>query len=233
MATGGGWPSLRKNTDCTRHSLSPEYLKRTKITVSTYPHAEFLTSANRADQFLPDDGLEVAFAGRSNAGKSSALNAITGRKALARTSKTPGRTQLVNFFSLGEGARLVDLPGYGYAKVPEAIRRHWRTLMESYFVSRRSLAGLVLVMDCRHPMTDFDQQMLGWTTSNGCRVHILLTKADKLSRGAAAATLLKVRKQVGDSATVQLFSATKKTGLEEARAALDAFFAPDEPPSEG
>ena len=111
--------------------------------MSTYPHTEFLTSANRGDQFLPDEGLEVAFAGRSNAGKSSALNTITGRKALARTSKTPGRTQLVNFFSLDQGRRLVDLPGYGYAKVPEAIRRHWRALMEAYFVNRRSLVGLV------------------------------------------------------------------------------------------
>ena len=219
-------PSLRKNANCTRHSLSPEYLKRTKITVSTYPHTEFLTSANRGDQFLPDEGQEVAFAGRSNAGKSSALNTITGRKGLARTSKTPGRTQLVNFFALDHERRLVDLPGYGYAKVPEAIRRHWRTLMESYFVGRRSLTGLVLVMDCRHPLTDFDKQMLEWTTSNGCMVHILLTKADKLSRGAAAATLLKVRKEVGESATVQLFSATKKTGLEEARTALEAFFEP-------
>lgn len=225
-------PSPRKDANCTRHSLSLEYLKRTKITVSTYPHTEFLTSANRGDQFLPDDGQEVAFAGRSNAGKSSALNAITGRKALARTSKTPGRTQLVNFFALDQGRRLVDLPGYGYAKVPEAIRRHWRALMESYFVGRRSLAGLVLVMDCRHPLTDFDQQMLEWTTANGCAVHILLTKADKLSRGAAAGTLLKVRKQVGETATVQLFSATKKTGLEEARAALEAFFEPGDEISE-
>ena len=221
-------PGPRKNGNCTRHSLSPEYLKRTKITVSTYPHTEFLTSANRGDQFLPDEGLEVAFAGRSNAGKSSALNAITGRKSLARTSKTPGRTQLVNFFALDEGRRLVDLPGYGYAKVPEAVRRHWRALMEAYFVGRRSLAGLVLVMDCRHPLTDFDRQMLEWTTTNGCPVHILLTKADKLSRGAAASTLLKVRKQVGESATAQLFSATRKTGLEEARAALEAFFEPPE-----
>ncbi len=200
--------------------------------MSTYPHTEFLTSANRSDQFLPDEGQEVAFAGRSNAGKSSALNAITGRKGLARTSKTPGRTQLVNFFALDHERRLVDLPGYGYAKVPEAIRRHWRTLMESYFVGRRSLAGLVLVMDCRHPLTDFDRQMLEWTTANGCMVHILLTKADKLSRGAAAGTLLKVRKQVGESATVQLFSATKKMGLEEARAALEAFFEPPDATSE-
>jgi len=199
--------------------------------VSSYPNTDFLTSANSAEQFFPDDGQEVAFAGRSNAGKSSALNAITGRKALARISKTPGRTQLVNFFALDEARRLVDLPGYGYAKVPDAIRRHWRTLMESYFVGRQSLVGLVLVMDCRHPLTEFDQQMLAWTTSNGCRVHVLLTKADKLSRGAAGSALLKVRKGVGNLATVQLFSATKKTGLEEARAHLEAFFqAPESVP---
>lgn len=170
--------------------------------------------------------MEIAFAGRSNAGKSSALNAITGRKALARTSKTPGRTQLVNFFSLDGERRLVDLPGYGYAKVPEAMRRHWRELMESYFVERRSLVGLVLVMDCRHPLTDFDQQMLAWSNANHCPVHILLTKADKLSRGAGSATLHKVRKAVGENASVQLFSATKKTGLEQARDQLGAFFVP-------
>lgn len=178
---------------------------------------------------MPDEGQEVAFAGRSNAGKSSALNAITGRKALARISKTPGRTQLVNFFALDPARRLVDLPGYGYAKVPDAIRRHWRTLMESYFLGRRSLVGLVLVMDCRHPLTEFDQQMLAWSTANGCRVHVLLTKADKLSRGAASSTLLKVRKAVGELATVQLFSATKKTGLDEARVHLEAFFQIPEP----
>lgn len=197
--------------------------------MSSYPNTDFLTSANRAEQFLPDEGQEVAFAGRSNAGKSSALNAITGRKALARISKTPGRTQLVNFFALDATRRLVDLPGYGYAKVPDAIRRHWRTLMESYFLGRQSLVGLVLVMDCRHPLTEFDQQMLAWSTANGCRVHVLLTKADKLSRGAAGSTLLKVRKAVGELATVQLFSATKKTGLEEARAHLEAFFQAPEP----
>ena len=194
--------------------------------MSTYPHTEFLTSANRGDQFLPDEGLEVAFAGRSNAGKSSALNTITGRKALARTSKTPGRTQLVNFFSLDQGRRLVDLPGYGYAKVPEAIRRHWRALMEAYFVNRRSLAGLVLVMDCRHPLTDFDKQMLEWTTTNGCRVHILLTKADKLKRGAAGTALLQVRARLkanADLVSVQLFSAVKHAGHKELIAVLDAW----------
>lgn len=190
--------------------------------MSRYSSAEFIKSANKRDQFVPDEGVEVAFAGRSNAGKSSALNALTGRKSLARTSKTPGRTQLVNFFALDEQRRLVDLPGYGYAKVPEAIRRHWRSLMEAYFTGRQSLAGLVLVMDCRHPMTEFDQQMLAWTRSTGCPVHVLLTKADKLSRGAAASTLLQVRKALAGVATVQLFSATKRTGIDEARERLEA-----------
>jgi GTP-binding protein len=202
----------------------PRIHSTNETSVSAYPNTQFLTSANSAAQFLPDLGREVAFAGRSNAGKSSALNAITGRKALARTSKTPGRTQLVNFFALDADRRLVDLPGYGYAKVPDAVRRHWRILMESYFLGRSSLVGLVLVMDCRHPLTEFDQQMLEWTAANGCPVHILLTKADKLSRGAASGTLLKVRKAVGDRTSVQLFSATHKTGIDEARTRLEAFF---------
>ncbi len=191
--------------------------------------AEFVTSAVKQSQYPPAALPEIAFAGRSNVGKSSLINTLVNRKHLVKTSSTPGRTQLVNFFALDATRRLVDLPGYGYAKVPDAIRRHWRTLMESYFVGRQSLVGLVLVMDCRHPLTEFDQQMLAWSTANGCRVHVLLTKADKLSRGAAGSTLLKVRKAVGELATVQLFSATKKTGLEEARAHLEAFFQAPEP----
>ena len=153
--------------------------------MSTLSQAEFVISANRPAQFPPDKGSEVAFAGRSNAGKSSALNAIAGRKSLARTSKTPGRTRLVNFFALPDGDRLVDLPGYGYARVPEAMRRHWRHLMEAYFNQRRSLAGLILVMDVRRPLTEYDRQMLAWSEGVGCLTHILLTKADKLSRGKA------------------------------------------------
>jgi GTP-binding protein len=189
--------------------------------MSAYPHAEFLTSANRPVQFVPDEGREVAFAGRSNSGKSSAINAILGRRGLARTSRTPGRTQLVNFFSVGENLRVTDLPGYGYARVPEAVRQHWGKLMDSYFLRRRSLAGLFVVMDVRRPLTDFDQGMLDWARQAGCPVHILLTKADKLSRGAGAAALLSVRKAVGDAATVQLFSALKGTGVEEARSMLE------------
>lgn len=191
--------------------------------MSAYPDAEFLTSANQRSQFLADDGREVAFAGRSNAGKSSAINAILGRRGLARTSKTPGRTQLVNFFGLGGELRITDLPGYGYAKVPETVRRHWGQLMDDYFHHRESLAGLFIVMDARRPLTDFDLAMLEWARTAGCPAHLLLTKADKLSRGAGAAALLGVRKKVGDAATAQLFSALKNTGVEEARGVLDGF----------
>ncbi len=188
--------------------------------MSSFSQAEFLISANRPAQFPPDKGSEVAFAGRSNAGKSSALNAIAGRKSLARISKTPGRTRLVNFFALPDGDRLVDLPGYGYARVPEAVRRHWRHLVEAYFYQRRSLAGLILVMDVRRPLTEFDRQMLAWSEGVGCLTHILLTKADKFSRGKASAMLNEVRSAVDAETSVQLFSATKKTGVDQAREAV-------------
>ena len=201
--------------------------------MSSFNQAEFVISANRPAQFPPDKGSEVAFAGRSNVGKSSALNAIAGRKNLARTSKTPGRTQLVNFFVFPAGDRLVDLPGYGYARVPEAVRRHWRHLMEAYFNQRRSLAGLILVMDARRPLTEFDRQMLAWSEGVGCLTHILLTKADKLSRGKASAMLQEVRAAVDTETSVQLFSATRKSGVEQAREALTALLnrQPAEPAS--
>lgn len=182
-----------------------------------FPGTAFLTSAARIEQCPPDHGAEVAFAGRSNAGKSSALNAITGRKDLARTSKTPGRTQLINFFALTDEMRLVDLPGYGYAKVPAEVQERWRELMTRYVGTRRSLKGLVIVMDARRPLTDFDRQMLGWAQAQGLAAHILLTKADKLSRSAGLAALKHVQAQLPASASVQLFSATAKTGLDEAR----------------
>lgn len=185
-----------------------------------FSEAEYLTSAAQASQFVADSGSEVAFAGRSNAGKSSAINVVTGRRALARTSKTPGRTQLVNFFRLDDTHRLVDLPGYGYAKVPDRVRRQWRTLMEDYFGQRESLSGLVIVMDARRPLTEFDTQMLDWTAARQCPVHVLLTKADKLSRGAAGNTLLAVRRDLGDLATVQLFSALTRAGVDDARDAV-------------
>lgn len=188
-----------------------------------FRQSSFLTSANALKQLPPDEGSEVAFAGRSNAGKSSALNTITDQRTLARTSKTPGRTQLINFFSVSESHRLVDLPGYGYAKVPEAVKRHWQQVLADYLRTRRCLRGLVLMMDIRHPLKDFDRQMLDWCHHQQMPVHILLTKADKLSRSAAGATLQQVRKALkGDYplASAQLFSSHDKQGVEEARALL-------------
>ncbi|MGD8379254.1 MAG: ribosome biogenesis GTP-binding protein YihA/YsxC [Gammaproteobacteria bacterium] len=185
-----------------------------------FRQASFMLSAARAAQFPDDRGREVAFAGRSNAGKSSALNAITGRNGLARTSKTPGRTQLINFFALGETARLVDLPGYGFAKVPEPVRESWRRLMDSYLTDRQSLAGMVLIMDIRHPMREFDQLMLDYCADIGCPVHVLLTKADKLSRNQARQAEMQVTRALGGTATVQTFSALKKAGVDQARTQL-------------
>lgn len=185
--------------------------------------ASFLISAARVEQCPPDEGLEIAFAGRSNAGKSSALNTLT-HANLARTSKTPGRTQLLNFFTLDQQRRLVDLPGYGYAKVPIPLKQHWQKHLEAYLSSRESLAGLVLLMDIRHPLTPFDCMMLDWAQSSDMPLHILLTKADKLTFGAAKNELLKVQKEInshwGDNVSIQLFSATKRTGIEQAREVL-------------
>lgn len=191
--------------------------------MSRYPDARFVTSAAQPEQFLPDEGTEVAFAGRSNAGKSSAINCLVGRRGFARTSKTPGRTQLVNFFALSDDRRLVDLPGYGYARVTDAMREHWRTLMTRYFDQRRSLSGLMLVVDSRRGLGDFDRQMLEWAMALGCACHVLLTKADKLSRQESA-TALGVAKQelaVYGETTVQLFSATSRLGLDDGRRALE------------
>lgn len=180
----------------------------------------FLKSAPASAHFPPDGGREVAFAGRSNSGKSSAINLITGRKGLARTSKTPGRTQMINFFDVAEGARLVDLPGYGYAKVPPAMQEKWRELMDAYFRNREALAGVVLIMDIRHPMRDFDRMMLEYAAATELPVHVLLTKSDKLKRGRAAATFQSVRRDLAGEATVQLFSALKGDGRDEAREVL-------------
>ncbi len=191
-----------------------------------YRSARFLTSANQLDQLPPDEGLEVAFAGRSNAGKSSALNTLTGQKTLARTSKTPGRTQLINCFALTDERRLIDLPGYGYAKVPEAVRRHWQALLAHYLETRQSLAGLLMLMDIRHPFTPLDTQMLDWCAHRRLPTHILLTKADKLKRGPAMNVLQAVRKRLHSDypvATAQLFSSHDRTGLEEAVAQLDGW----------
>ncbi len=189
-----------------------------------YHRARFLLSAADARRLPEDGGLEVAFAGRSNSGKSSAINALCNQKSLARTSKTPGRTQLINFFGLIENRRLVDLPGYGYAKVPEKTRRLWQIQIERYLTERESLRGLVMMMDIRHPLTDYDWQMLAWCAHRHLPVHVLLTKADKLKRGPAMSTLHQVRRALaeeGIEATVQIFSALKKTGIDEVHAKLD------------
>jgi len=191
--------------------------------MSHYPEAQFIKSANAPGQFVADVGAEVAFAGRSNAGKSSAVNIIVNRRQFARTSKTPGRTRLVNFFSLREEQRLVDLPGYGFAKVADKMRHHWADLMADYFEMRQSLRGMFLIVDIRRQLTEFDRQMLGFANSVGLPVHVLLTKTDKLKRGQAATALLEVRRELKDAATVQHFSALSRLGEDEARAKLEEF----------
>lgn len=185
--------------------------------------ARFVLAAHRVDQLPPDHGAEVAFAGRSNAGKSSALNRLTGRKALARTSRTPGRTQQMVVFGLDDTTRLVDLPGYGYAKVPEKLREHWRHEIDAYLRRRESLRGVVLIADIRHPLKPFDRQMLAFCAAVELPCHLLLTKADKLSRGQAAAALDAARKLCAGEAwpaTLQMFSSHDGRGVEEARDAV-------------
>ncbi|WP_447045880.1 ribosome biogenesis GTP-binding protein YihA/YsxC [Vreelandella sp. H-I2] len=184
-----------------------------------YPTASFIISAPTLALCPDDTGAEVAFAGRSNAGKSSAINALTQQNALARTSRTPGRTQLINFFSVmnDQSRRLVDLPGYGYAKVPEAVKIEWQKHLAEYLRNRFSLRGLVLLMDVRHPLTEFDQMMLDYADQREMPVHILLTKADKLKKGPASAALQKVRsrlKEWEDLVSVQLFSSLKRDGVD-------------------
>lgn len=188
--------------------------------MSGYPDARFIASANRPEQFVRDEGAEVAFAGRSNAGKSSAINAIVNRRQLARTSKTPGRTQLVNFFHLTAGQRLVDLPGYGFARVPAGTQEHWRGLLETYFETRRSLRGLFLAVDSRRALGELDLQMLSWCGSLDRPVHVLLTKSDKLTRAAAAEALATARRAVIGDVAVQLFSIQTGDGVAVARSRL-------------
>lgn len=189
-----------------------------------YNQIAFLKSANDKTGFPPDNGTEVAFGGRSNAGKSSALNKITGIHRLAKTSKTPGRTQLINFFQLDPERRLVDLPGYGYAKVPDAIKRHWQTLISQYLTERQSLKGLILLMDIRHPLKPQDWQMIEWSVAHQLPTHILLTKTDKLGRSAARNTLLMLKKElVGyeEFISAQLFSVLSGEGIIQAQEKLD------------
>ena len=179
-----------------------------------FAHASFVCAARRVADLPPPGPPEIAFAGRSNVGKSSAINALVGRKALARTSKTPGRTQTINFYALGESARLVDLPGYGYARVPQSMREEWRALVDGYLRATRTLVGVVLVMDARHPLTSLDEQLLDWLGEQ--RLLALLTKADKLSRRAQHALLADMRERMAGN-DVTLFSSVTRQGVEECR----------------
>ena len=178
---------------------------------------DFIKSAHEAHQFPDDVGREVAVVGRSNSGKSTAINAIVRRRNLARTSKTPGRTQLINFFDLGENRRLVDLPGYGYAKVAESVRQHWRSLLEAYFQQRKSLVGLIITVDIRRGLKDLDHVMMDWAEGAQVPVVVLLTKSDKLSYSARLNCLAKAKKSMPSVTPLILFSAPNKTGVEEAR----------------
>lgn len=192
-----------------------------------YRRAEFQSGAHTLHQLPEDVGYEVAFAGRSNAGKSSAINVITDHHQLARTSKTPGRTQQINIFTLDAHRRLADLPGYGFAKVPVPVKLHWERTLQKYLEQRQSLRGLILMMDIRHPMTDLDQGLLFWCKASNLSAHILLTKADKLSYGKACASLQGVVRDLAKHEmpyTVQLFSSLKRTGIEEAHQRLDTWF---------
>ena len=200
------------------------------LTTTDFRRAQFLTSAAKLAQCPPDTGTEVAFAGRSNAGKSSCINVLTDNRHLARASKTPGRTRLINFFALNEAAsqRLVDLPGYGYAKVSQEMKEEWQRHLENYLRERETLRGLVLLMDIRHPLKDFDINMLDWAESTKLPVHCVLTKADKLNRGPAQQALLQVRKQLSARTvpvSVQLFSAPSKQGVDELAATLGHWLA--------
>ena len=193
-----------------------------------FSRAAFFTTVNHLKDLPLHGGLEVAFAGRSNAGKSSAINTLANHVRLAYTSKTPGRTQHLNYFDLGDYRFLVDLPGYGYAKVPPDVRMHWEGLLSEYLQTRGALCGLIIIMDARHPLTPLDEQMLNWFTPTGKPVHILLTKADKLSRQQATSTLNHVKLHLAQHfplCSVQLFSSLKKIGMDEAEAVIEKWFA--------
>lgn len=208
-------------------ALYPAYYVEFAVPSWNYHVTHFVTSAPDI-RHLPDDtGVEVAFAGRSNAGKSSALNTLTQQKSLARTSKTPGRTQLINLFEVADGVRLVDLPGYGYAEVPEEVKRKWQKSLAEYLEDRQALKGLVVLMDIRHPLKDLDQQMVTWAVASEIPVLILLTKADKLASGARKKQLNMVREAsvafMGD-VQVELFSSLKKMGVDKLSQKLDSWF---------
>ncbi|CDH20062.1 MULTISPECIES: ribosome biogenesis GTP-binding protein YihA/YsxC [Xenorhabdus] len=199
------------------------------MTIKNYNYhmTHFVTSAPDIRHLPQDVGIEVAFAGRSNAGKSSALNALTKQKSLARTSKTPGRTQLINLFEVEEGIRLVDLPGYGYAEVPEEMKRKWQNALGEYLQKRECLLGLVVLMDIRHPLKDLDMQMIEWAVVMQVPVMVLLTKADKLASGARKSQLAKVRQELaslGGEIQIENFSALKKIGIDQLEQKLDYWF---------
>jgi GTP-binding protein len=199
----------------------------TVLTNWNYQLTHFVLSAPDIRHLPSDTGIEVAFAGRSNAGKSSALNTLTNQKALARTSKTPGRTQLINLFEVAEGKRLVDLPGYGYAEVPEEVKLKWQRALGEYLQKRNSLKGLVVLMDIRHPLKDLDQQMIHWAVASNIPVMLLLTKADKLASGARKAQLNMVREAAVDfngDVQVEVFSSLKKIGVDILRHKLDGWY---------
>lgn len=191
-----------------------------------YQQAKFLKSVADLKQLPPDQGIEVAFIGRSNAGKSSALNALSQQKRLAHVSKTPGRTQMINLFELDTDRRLVDLPGYGFAKVPLSVKQKWQQLLSQYLETRECLQGLILLMDIRHPLQDLDLQILQWAQAASLKSHILLTKADKLKKQAAQKQLQMVKNEIKafTMTSIQLFSATKKTGVESCRLQLDSWY---------
>lgn len=198
---------------------------RSKMSIK-FETAKFVTSAAKLTQCPEDEGAEIAFCGRSNAGKSSAINALTDQKGLARTSKTPGRTQLINFFTLDDETKLVDLPGYGYAKVPISVKEHWHRHLDEYLRDRKSLRGMVLLMDIRHPLKEFDKMMIEWSINSGLPLHILLTKADKLKRGGQQNALLGTRKHLPPEITVQVFSSTKNLGIKELKKSLTGWLEP-------
>ncbi len=201
--------------------------------MSVFQQTTFYTTINHLQDLPPPNGVEIAFAGRSNAGKSSAINTLINRNRLAFVSKTPGRTQHINFFKLGNGHFLVDLPGYGYAKVPSEIRQHWEGLLSTYLQTREPLHGMVLIMDIRHPLTLLDRRMLDWFTPTGKPVHVLLTKADKLTRQQAGKTLQNVLVILGETypqCSVQLFSSASKKGVEEAYKILGNWLGLDSSP---
>ncbi len=194
---------------------------------SNYHSAKFLLSVAKLTQLPPDEGIEVAIVGRSNAGKSSILNQLTQNKSLARVSKTPGRTQLINLFGFAETKRMADLPGYGYAKVPPAMKLQWQALLDNYLRSRDCLRGLILVMDIRHPLKPFDQHMLAWSNQCELPVHVLLNKSDKLSQSGISKALRETKKyleQFETAMTVQTFSALKGRGVDELVKCMDAWF---------